>query len=70
MPLPNQVAITAVEAIYALGRVVGVLPIDMQEEVVLIRQFQLGGHIALRRGAIIDRADPNEDEYQAAVREC
>jgi 8-oxo-dGTP pyrophosphatase MutT (NUDIX family) len=45
----------------------------MQEEVVLIRQFWLGGHIALR-GAMIElpagRADPNEDEYQAAVREC
>jgi ADP-ribose pyrophosphatase len=55
--------------------VVGVLPIDLAlKEVVLIRQFRLGSHMALGKGAMIElpagRVDPRETAEQAAYREC
>lgn len=57
------------------GSVVGILPVDLDSaEVVLIRQFRLGGHIALGRGAMIElpagRVNPDETAEQAARREC
>lgn len=57
------------------GQVVGVLPIDLaRREVVLIRQFRLGSHMALGKGAMIElpagRVDPQESAEQAARREC
>jgi ADP-ribose pyrophosphatase len=57
------------------GAVVGVLPIDLvRNEVVLIRQFRLGGHMALGKGGMIElpagRVDPQETAEQAARREC
>src|SRR4051794_38837504 len=37
------------------GQVVGILPIDVpRNEVVLIRQFRLAGHLALGKGAMIE----------------
>jgi ADP-ribose pyrophosphatase len=57
------------------GVVVGVLPIDFQrQQVVLTRQFRLGGHLALDRGEMIEivagRVDPSESPEDAARREC
>jgi ADP-ribose pyrophosphatase len=57
------------------GVVVGILPIDLvRSEVVLIRQFRLGSHMALGKGAMIElpagRVDPQETAEQAASREC
>jgi ADP-ribose pyrophosphatase len=57
------------------GSVVGILPIDLdRDEVVLIRQFRLGSHIALGKGAMIElpagRVGLDETAEQAARREC
>jgi ADP-ribose pyrophosphatase len=57
------------------GVVVGVLPVDFQRhQVVLTRQFRLGGHLALDRGDMIEivagRVDPGESQEDAARREC
>src|SRR3954447_4311681 len=57
------------------GAVVGVLPIDLQrQQVVLTRQFRLGGHLALDRGEMIEivagRVDAGERPEDAARREC
>ena len=57
------------------GLVVGVLPIDFQrQQVVLTRQFRLGGHLAFDRGEMIEiaagRVDPGERPEDAARREC
>jgi ADP-ribose pyrophosphatase len=57
------------------GSVVGILPIDLDTaEVVLIRQFRLGGHIALGKGDMIElpagRVGLDETTEQAARREC
>jgi ADP-ribose diphosphatase len=50
--LPGGSATTGIERdVLRSGRVVGVLPIDLRrDEVVLMRQFRLGGHIALDDG--------------------
>jgi ADP-ribose pyrophosphatase len=57
------------------GVVVGVLPVDFQRhQVVLTRQFRLGGHLALDRGDMIEivagLVDPGESPEDAAHREC
>lgn len=57
------------------GAVVGVLPVDfIRGEIVLTRQFRLGGHLALNRGAMVEivagRVDPGEEPEDAARREC
>jgi ADP-ribose pyrophosphatase len=57
------------------GVVVGVLPVDFQrQQVVLTRQFRLGGHLAFDRGEMVEiaagRADPGERPEDAARREC
>src|SRR3954468_23735594 len=57
------------------GVVVGVLPVDFQrQQIVLTRQFRLGGHLALDRGDMIEivagRVDPGESPEDAARREC
>jgi ADP-ribose pyrophosphatase len=57
------------------GKVVGILPVDLaRNEVVLIRQFRLGSHMALGKGAMVElpagRVDPHETAEQAARREC
>ncbi|MGY3443626.1 MULTISPECIES: NUDIX domain-containing protein [unclassified Bradyrhizobium] len=57
------------------GRVVGVLALDLErDEVVLTRQFRIGGHLATRRSEMIEivagRVDPDEMLESAARREC
>lgn len=57
------------------GPVVGILPIDLaREQMVLVRQFRLGGHLALARGAMVEipagRIDADETDEAAAAREC
>jgi ADP-ribose pyrophosphatase len=58
-----------------IGRVVVMLPVDLErDEVVLIRQFRLGAHLALGRGNMVEvpagRVERNEDVAVAAHREC
>ncbi|MCA6125192.1 NUDIX hydrolase [Bradyrhizobium sp. WSM 1704] len=57
------------------GRVVGVLALDPErDELVLTRQFRIGGHLATGRGEMIEivagRVDPGETPEAAARREC
>jgi ADP-ribose pyrophosphatase len=57
------------------GAVVGVLPVDVvRRELVLTRQFRLGGHLATDRGDMLEivagRVDPGERPEDAARREC
>jgi ADP-ribose pyrophosphatase len=58
-----------------IGRVVVILPVDLdREEIVLIRQFRLGAHLALGLGELVElpagRVEPGEDVAAAARREC
>ena len=58
-----------------IGRVVVILPIDLdRDEIVLIRQFRLGAHLALGRGDLVEvpagRVERGEDVREAARREC
>lgn len=57
------------------GAVVGVLPVDLARgQVVLIRQFRLGAHLALDMGEMVEivagRCDENELADATARREC
>jgi ADP-ribose pyrophosphatase len=58
-----------------IGRVVVIVPVDLdRDEVVLIRQFRLGAHLALGLGDLIElpagRVERDEDVADAARREC
>src|SRR3954453_10538262 len=58
-----------------IGRVVVILPVDLdRDEVVLIRQFRLGAHLALGQGDLVEvpagRVERGEDVADAARREC
>jgi ADP-ribose diphosphatase len=58
-----------------IGRVVVMLPVDFErDEVVLIRQFRLGAHLALGRGDMVEvpagRVEQDEQVMAAARREC
>jgi ADP-ribose pyrophosphatase len=58
-----------------VGRVVVILPIDLaRDEIVLIRQFRLGAHLALGLGDVLEvpagRVERSEDVLAAARREC
>ena len=58
-----------------IGRVVVILPVDLErDEIVLIRQFRLGAHLALGRGDVVEvpagRVERGEDVKAAALREC
>jgi ADP-ribose diphosphatase len=58
-----------------IGRVVVILPIDLdRDEIVLIRQFRLGAHLALGKGDLVEvpagRVERGEDVREAARREC
>jgi ADP-ribose pyrophosphatase len=74
--LPGKFGTSGIERdVLRSGVVVGILPIDIsRNEVVLIRQFRLGSHFALGKGAMIEipagRAGPQETADQAARREC
>jgi len=58
-----------------IGRVVVILPVDLaRDEIVLIRQFRLGAHLALGLGDLVEvpagRVERGEDVAAAARREC
>jgi ADP-ribose pyrophosphatase len=58
-----------------VGRVVVILPVDLErDEIVLIRQFRLGAHLALGKGDMVEvpagRVERDEDIADAARREC
>ncbi len=58
-----------------VGRVVVILPVDLdRDEIVLIRQFRLGAHLALGLGELVEvpagRVERGEDVADAARREC
>ena len=58
-----------------IGRVVVILPVDLErDEIVLIRQFRLGAHLALGHGRLVElpagRVERGEDVADAARREC
>lgn len=58
-----------------IGRVVVIVPVDLErDEIVLIRQFRLGAHLALGRGDMVElpagRVEKDEDIADAARREC
>jgi ADP-ribose pyrophosphatase len=58
-----------------VGRVVVIVPVDLdRNEVVLIRQFRLGAHLALGRGDVVElpagRVERGEEPLAAARREC
>ena len=57
------------------GRIVGVLPVDLdRDEVVLIRQFRLPVHLANRKGDVVEivagHVEADEKLMEAARREC
>ena len=52
-----------------------ILPVDLErDEIVLIRQFRLGAHLALGKGDLVEvpagRVERGEDVADAARREC
>jgi ADP-ribose pyrophosphatase len=58
-----------------VGRVVVIIPVDLErDEIVLIRQFRLGAHLALGKGDVVEvpagRVERGEDVAVAARREC
>ena len=58
-----------------IGRVVVILLVDLErDEIVLIRQFRLGAHLALGKGDVVEvpagRVERGEDVADAARREC
>jgi ADP-ribose pyrophosphatase len=58
-----------------IGRVVVILPVDLDRgEIVLIRQFRIGAHLALGKGDLVEvpagRVERGEDVAAAARREC
>lgn len=58
-----------------VGRVAVLLPVDLaRDEVVLIRQFRLGAHLALGKGDLVEvpagRVEPGENVADTARREC
>jgi ADP-ribose pyrophosphatase len=66
---------TIVRDAMRVGRVVVILPVDLdRDEIVLIRQFRLGAHLALGVGELVElpagRVEPGEDVAEAARREC
>jgi ADP-ribose pyrophosphatase len=58
-----------------IGRVVVILLVDLdRDEIVLIRQFRLGAHLALGKGDVVEvpagRVERGENVADAARREC
>ena len=58
-----------------VGRVVAILAVDLaRDEIVLIREFRLGAHLATGRGDVIEvpagRVEEDEPPADAARREC
>ena len=58
-----------------VGRVVVIVTVDLErDQVVLIRQFRLGAHLAIGLGDLVElpagRVEPGEELIDAARREC
>jgi ADP-ribose pyrophosphatase len=58
-----------------VGRVVVIIPFDVErDEIVLIREFRLGAHLAIGQGDMVElpagRVEPGEELIAAAFREC
>jgi ADP-ribose pyrophosphatase len=58
-----------------IGRVVVIVPVDLErDQIVLIRQFRLGAHLALGKGDLVEvpagRVERGEELADAARREC
>jgi ADP-ribose pyrophosphatase len=58
-----------------VGRVVVIVPVDLErDEIVLIREFRLGAHLAIGQGDMVElpagRVEQGEEPIAAAFREC
>jgi ADP-ribose diphosphatase len=66
---------TVTRDVVRVGRVVVVLPLDLErDEIVMLRQFRLGAHLSTGRGELVEvpagHVEPGEDWLDAARREC
>jgi ADP-ribose pyrophosphatase len=66
---------TVTRDVVRVGRVVVILPIDLdRDEIVMLRQFRLGAHLATGRGDLVEipagHVEEGEDWLDAARREC
>jgi len=73
--LAGNAAGTLTRDIVRVGRVVVIVTVDLvRDEVVLIRQFRLGAHLAIGLGELVElpagRVEPGEELIDAARREC
>ncbi|MBM3529413.1 MAG: NUDIX hydrolase [Alphaproteobacteria bacterium] len=73
--LPDSAGEPVARDVVRVGRVIVVLPVDLARgEVVLLRQFRLGAHLATGRGDLVEvpagHVEPGEDWQTAARREC
>jgi ADP-ribose pyrophosphatase len=73
--LPERADETLTRDVVRVGRVVVILAIDVErDEVVLLRQFRLGAHLAIGMGDMVEvpagRVEPGEELIEAARREC
>jgi ADP-ribose pyrophosphatase len=73
--LPGRGPEALTRDVVRVGRVVVILPIDLErDEIVLLRQFRLGAHLAIGMGDMVEvpagRAERGEDLIEAARREC
>lgn len=73
--LRDHAAEALIRDVVRVGRVVVILAVDAErDEVVLLRQFRLGAHLAIQRGDLVEvpagRVEPGEELIDAARREC
>jgi ADP-ribose pyrophosphatase len=73
--LRDHAAETLTRDVVRVGRVVVILPVDLERnEIVLLRQFRLGAHLAIGKGNTVElpagRVEPEEELIDAARREC
>jgi ADP-ribose pyrophosphatase len=73
--LADSAAGTQTRDLVRVGPVVAILAVDLaRDELVLIRQFRLGAHIATGKGNLVEiaagRVEPGETPIEAARREC
>lgn len=73
--LPDGTGDPVARDVARVGRVVVVLPVDLARgEVVLLRQFRIGAHLATGRGELVEvpagHVESGEDWQTAARREC
>jgi ADP-ribose pyrophosphatase len=73
--LPERAGQALTRDVVRVGRVVVIVPVDLdRDEIVLLRQFRLGAHLALGTGDMVEvpagRAEAGEELIEAARREC